>query len=428
MDTTITASERLSVLLKAGEKSGYIKDAETIWTVPELVANAFIICADVLSKALRAVPENSSARVKKICCMTMAFCAYAGIGGAAMCLKNKLPNVKSLVDILCETNGFSKMDEEACRCAGIACHSYEYNAIAEHINTLAYDEFVFMRTIDNRTQLNECFEAFFYYGIALIIDPVGHTSGLSNSKNEPNAKAVELCKKGDEAARNSFFEAAIEYYRAALITDPKHTAALDSLGAVYAVQNKYKKANDAFDKALAIDGNDIRAIHGKILLLRKQGKTAEALSMCNKALSKKYSHRIDELKKDLDDNYYIRSLLYETIAAENFARARRTENHESVQAQRWEYTPAMAVEAEKALRKELKKCKNYEEIAELKRKYYPEIIKALYETRYEYAGSDKKTRYRGMTEEDIKLLYEIREKYSIKAEEKYFFYIDGVMC
>ena len=170
MDTCIPAAERLSVLLKAGEECGFIKDAETIRTIPELVAQAKVVYSSVFLEMVQFFSAKGEATIDKICNSSMAFCAYAGIGGAALWLKGELPSDKLLIDVLCEPRGFDYMDEEAFKCAGIEYQSDEYYTIAQHIHNLAYSEYQFMQSIDTREQMNECFKAFYYYGMALIMD------------------------------------------------------------------------------------------------------------------------------------------------------------------------------------------------------------------------------------------------------------------
>jgi tetratricopeptide (TPR) repeat protein len=72
-----------------------------------------------------------------------------------------------------------------------------------------------------------------------------------------NKESIKFYDLGIDESTNEKYEKAIEYFKKALIFDPKFAFAYDNMGVCYRKLNEFDKAIDAYEKSLEIDPNGL---------------------------------------------------------------------------------------------------------------------------------------------------------------------------
>lgn len=96
--------------------------------------------------------------------------------------------------------------------------------------------------------------------------------------------AISIKTDGDIALAQNDFDKAIKQYKKAVFVEPKFAEAWVNMGNAYGMKSEYNNAVSAFNKAIAIDPTYGKALFGKAITLKKQGKLDEAMALANRIL------------------------------------------------------------------------------------------------------------------------------------------------
>ena len=85
--------------------------------------------------------------------------------------------------------------------------------------------------------------------------------------------------KGAKALVNQDYNLAYQYFKGAILADPKFVVAWGNLGILYKVTGFEYMAEAVYVKAIGIDSDNLTVINNLARLLNKQGRTEEALPL-----------------------------------------------------------------------------------------------------------------------------------------------------
>ena len=97
--------------------------------------------------------------------------------------------------------------------------------------------------------------------------------------------STSLIDKGNDLVNLGKYQEAIEWFDKALAIEPNNVKALTGKGAALGLEGKYQESMDCFDKTLTIDPYHINALNGKGLLLFILHKYEEAIECFDKVLA-----------------------------------------------------------------------------------------------------------------------------------------------
>ena len=113
--------------------------------------------------------------------------------------------------------------------------------------------------------------------------------------------AIHIKDTADIALSKNRFDEALPLYKKAAFIEPHYADVWVSLGGIYKDKSEYKKALDAFERAIAIDKVYGEAIFGKAIVLQKLGHLEEALNVTKDLLSMYNNPDVISFKKELID-------------------------------------------------------------------------------------------------------------------------------
>ena len=93
----------------------------------------------------------------------------------------------------------------------------------------------------------------------------------------------------EDLQRSGQYDEAIQIYQSILSDDPRDGSALLGMSEVYTAKRDWAKAQEALDKAKAIDPENVEVQADEINLLEAQGKTNDAIAALNRLLDKTQS-------------------------------------------------------------------------------------------------------------------------------------------
>ena len=111
--------------------------------------------------------------------------------------------------------------------------------------------------------------------------------------------AISIKTDGDIALTQNLPEMAIKHYKRAVFVEPKFAEAWCNMGNAYGMKSEYNNAISAFNKAILIDPLYGKALFGKAITLRNQGKLDEALAIANEILDLYEDSAVDTFIADL---------------------------------------------------------------------------------------------------------------------------------
>jgi 4-amino-4-deoxy-L-arabinose transferase-like glycosyltransferase len=148
-----------------------------------------------------------------------------------------------------------------------------------------------------------------FYNLAMIYEKTGKTDlAVLNYKNayavNPN-DFLSCINLGNIAAKEKRWDEALKWYERAESIEPGAEGIYADIGGVYIAQGKYDEAEKALDKALAINGDNIEALHNKAILLAMRKRYREASDINKRVLelspgwppAVRFRERIDRLMK-----------------------------------------------------------------------------------------------------------------------------------
>ncbi len=155
--------------------------------------------------------------------------------------------------------------------------------------------------------MRQIYPGYYLRLLAFVLTVALFCSGSAQAQDTEKAKenfnlALEEQKKGD-------IEMAVNYYEAAIASDPGFADAYLNLGSLYFEQKRYKEAAENFKKVTEVaSDNPVGFVnYGKVLYVQK--KDEEALAAFQGALKADKSHI--EAEKELGKLYYFRLKNYD---------------------------------------------------------------------------------------------------------------------
>lgn len=109
---------------------------------------------------------------------------------------------------------------------------------------------------------------------------------IKDTKTIPDKDIQEFIKQGDYNFQTAEdFHKAIKWYDKALAIDENNIETLSKKGEVLSVLNNFSEAFELIDKALDIEINSVIALDAKGYVLYQQGNLSEAIDYYDKALA-----------------------------------------------------------------------------------------------------------------------------------------------
>ena len=96
--------------------------------------------------------------------------------------------------------------------------------------------------------------------------------------------AISIKTEGDIALAKNELNKAIKQYKRAVFIEPKFAEAWVNMGNAYGMKSEYNNAISSFNKAIAVDPTYGKALFGKAITLKNQGKFEEAMLIADEIL------------------------------------------------------------------------------------------------------------------------------------------------
>lgn len=109
-------------------------------------------------------------------------------------------------------------------------------------------------------------------------DKVASTEKQSAKSVSENKKALEFYSKGLSESKNENFAKAIEYFEKAVKEDPEFAFAWDNLGISYRRLNNFDKAIASYEKSLALDPNGLMPLQNIAIVYQYKKEFVKAIA------------------------------------------------------------------------------------------------------------------------------------------------------
>ena len=111
-----------------------------------------------------------------------------------------------------------------------------------------------------------------------------------------NKCAISIKTDGDIALAQNNLDLAIKQYKRAIFVEPKFAEAWVNMGNAYGMKSEYSNAISSLNKAITIDPTYGKALFGKAITLKNQGKLNESMIVVNEILEMYDDSEVEKLK------------------------------------------------------------------------------------------------------------------------------------